>query len=140
MKQKSPVTCPRPLLLRVLGLAFVYLVAALLQPAWAQKKNVVDPSQNVNWAAGAVGHAQKMRNSFTRRNVDESSQAAPGNIPRLEIHSDAAGRVATFRPGGPTDTGQNGFFQNLGTNGRTCFTCHQPQDGWTISAASARSS
>jgi cytochrome c peroxidase len=26
-------------------------------------------------------------------------------------------------------------FQNLGTNGRTCFTCHQPQNGWTVSAA-----
>ena len=137
MKQKSPVTCLRSLLLKVLGLAFVYLVAALLQPAWAQKKNVVDPSQNVNWAAGAVGHAQKMRNSFTGHDVDKSSQAAPEDIPKLGIHSDASGRVATFQPSGATDTGQNAFFQNLGTNGRTCFSCHQPQDGWTISAASA---
>ena len=138
MKQEWPVIYPRLVLPSVLGLAFVYLLGCLLQPALAQKKNVVDPSQNVNWAAGAIGHAQKMRNSFTRRDVDESSQAAPGNIPRLEIHSDASGRVATFQPGGPTDTGQNAFFQNLGTNGRTCFTCHQPQDGWTISAAGAR--
>jgi hypothetical protein len=137
MKQKSPVTYPRPLLLRVLGLAFIYFLGGLLQPALAQKKNVVDPSQNVKWAAGAVGHAQKMRNSFTGRDVDKSSQAAPENVPKLEIHSDASGRVATFQPGGPTDPGQNAFFQNLGTNGRTCFSCHQPQDSWTISAASA---
>src|SRR5262249_27253573 len=137
MKQKSPVTYSRLLPLRVLGLAFVYLLAVLLQPAWAQKKNVIEPSQNVNWAAGAVAHAQKMRNSFTRRDVDKRSQAAPEDIPKLEIHSDASGRVATFQPSGTTDTGQNAFFQNLGTNGRTCFTCHQPQDGWTISAASA---
>ena len=135
MKPKSSLTYSSPLLLSVFGLVFV---CGLLQPALAQKKNVVDPSQNTNWAAGAIDHAQKMRNSFTRRDVDESSQAAPGNIPSLEIHSDATGRVATFQPGGPTDTGQNGFFQNLGTNGRTCFTCHQPQDGWTISAGSAR--
>jgi cytochrome c peroxidase len=27
-------------------------------------------------------------------------------------------------------------FRNLGTNGRTCFTCHQPDNGWTVSAAS----
>jgi hypothetical protein len=27
------------------------------------------------------------------------------------------------------------FFQNLGTNGRTCATCHQPADGMSISAA-----
>ena len=30
------------------------------------------------------------------------------------------------------------FFRNLGTNGRTCFTCHQPQNGWTVSAASVQ--
>lgn len=27
----------------------------------------------------------------------------------------------------------NPFFQDLGTNGRTCFSCHKPNDGWTIS-------
>ena len=138
MKQKSPVTYPRRLLLTVLGLAFVYLLGGLPQPALAQKKNVVDPSQNVDWAAGAIAHAQKMRNLFTRHDVDQSSQTTPATIPKLEIHSNASGRVATFQPGGATDTGQNAFFQNLGTNGRTCFSCHQPQDSWTISAASAR--
>ena len=30
---------------------------------------------------------------------------------------------------------KNPFFQNLGTNGRTCGTCHQPSDGMSISAA-----
>jgi cytochrome c peroxidase len=30
----------------------------------------------------------------------------------------------------------NAFFQSIGTNGRTCFTCHQPNNGWTVSAAS----
>ena len=39
---------------------------------------------------------------------------------------------------GTTDTASNAFFQNLGTNGRTCFTCHEPQNGWTISAAGAQ--
>ena len=27
------------------------------------------------------------------------------------------------------------FFQSMGTNGRTCGTCHQPSDGMSISAA-----
>ncbi|HEY1950376.1 MAG TPA: hypothetical protein VGG97_25420 [Bryobacteraceae bacterium] len=26
------------------------------------------------------------------------------------------------------------FFQALGTNGRSCFSCHKPDQGWTISA------
>jgi hypothetical protein len=29
----------------------------------------------------------------------------------------------------------NPFFQSLGTNGRTCFTCHRPAAGWTITPA-----
>jgi cytochrome c peroxidase len=44
----------------------------------------------------------------------------------------------TFQPGGATVTPQNPVFSNLGTNGRTCFSCHQPQDGWTVSAASVQ--
>ena len=26
----------------------------------------------------------------------------------------------------------NPFFEDLGTNGRTCFTCHRPGQGWTV--------
>src|SRR5262249_14313068 len=26
----------------------------------------------------------------------------------------------------------NPFFSDLGTNGRVCFTCHRPDQGWTI--------
>src|SRR5437762_8006232 len=46
--------------------------------------------------------------------------------------------VATFQPNGSTNTAKNAFFQDLGSNGRTCFTCHQPQDGWAISAKHVR--
>jgi cytochrome c peroxidase len=35
-------------------------------------------------------------------------------------------------------TPDSAFLQPLGTNGRSCFTCHQPQDGWSVSAAGAR--
>ena len=38
--------------------------------------------------------------------------------------SDASGQIDTTGP----------FFQSLGTNGRSCSSCHQPADGWTISA------
>lgn len=30
------------------------------------------------------------------------------------------------------------FFQSLGTNGRTCVSCHQPSEGWGISAAGVK--
>jgi len=35
--------------------------------------------------------------------------------------------------GGIDETGP--FFQNMGTNGRTCASCHQPSEGMSISAA-----
>jgi cytochrome c peroxidase len=31
---------------------------------------------------------------------------------------------------------RNPFFQDLGTNGRACVTCHAPRDGWSTSVAS----
>lgn len=30
------------------------------------------------------------------------------------------------------------FFQSLGTNGRTCVTCHAPADGWSVTPASVQ--
>ena len=66
------------------------------------------------------------------------SQPAPGVIPEFAEAPDPSGRIATFQPEGATATGSNAFFLDMGTNGRTCFTCHQPQNGWTISAAAAQ--
>lgn len=38
--------------------------------------------------------------------------------------------------GGINETGP--FFQSLGTNGRTCATCHQPSDAMSVSAANVQ--
>jgi hypothetical protein len=39
--------------------------------------------------------------------------------------------------GGPLDF-SNPFFQSLGTNGRSCVSCHVPSTAWTISPAEVR--
>ena len=44
------------------------------------------------------------------------------------------GRFQTYSTTGTIDQ-TNAFFVSLGTNGRSCVTCHQPQDGWTITPA-----
>lgn len=41
------------------------------------------------------------------------------------------GSARSFSPNGAIDT-RNPFFQNLGSNGRSCASCHQPAQGWTI--------
>src|SRR4029077_2077705 len=81
---------------------------------------------------GAIEHAQKMPRLFP--DIGVGAQATTFVIPGLEIDRDPGGAIASFQPNGPTLTAKNGFFQNLGTNGRTCFTCPQPQDGWSLSA------
>jgi cytochrome c553 len=56
----------------------------------------------------------------------------------MQIDKDPSGMIATFQPSGATQTATNAFFQNLGSNGRTCFSCHEPQDGWSLSAQHAQ--
>ena len=80
-----------------------------------------------------IDHMQAMRRF---KDPDRSVQRAPPIIPKFEMDSDPAGAIATFQPGGATFPANNPFFQNLGSNGRTCFTCHQPQTGWTVSSSS----
>jgi cytochrome c peroxidase len=57
----------------------------------------------------------------------------PRQIPRSEEDSDPSGLLGSYQPGGPTTTVANAFFRPLGTNGRTCFSCHQPASGMSIS-------
>jgi len=50
---------------------------------------------------------------------------------------DASGIVRTVNINGPIDL-NNPFFKPLGTNGRSCSTCHRPAQGWTITHDSVR--
>ncbi len=43
-----------------------------------------------------------------------------------------SGESATYNVAGPIDLG-NPFFKSLGTNGRSCASCHQPAQGWSVS-------
>jgi hypothetical protein len=45
---------------------------------------------------------------------------------------DGTGQITTYQPGGATATAGHPFFTSIGSNGRTCFSCHQPQDGWAL--------
>ena len=62
--------------------------------------------------------------------------ADSGFLPNLFPFHDPTGKVETFSTDGKVDlTGP--FFQSLGTNGRSCSTCHQASDAWSLSAANA---
>lgn len=48
------------------------------------------------------------------------------------------GVITTLHPAGAFDTSGHPFFTPLGENGRACVTCHQPADGMSLSARTAR--
>src|SRR5574340_56414 len=53
--------------------------------------------------------------------------------PTLLTFADDSGVQQTLLANGADPT--NPFFQDLGTNGRTCNTCHRAQEGWTVTPA-----
>jgi cytochrome c peroxidase len=119
---------------RYVAAGAVLLTCALaVDPASAQGGG--DDAADGAARRGAVAHAQGMR---VFHDVENAAQAAPPVIPRSETDIDPSGVIATLNVNGPTATADNPFFQNLGTNDRTCFTCHQPQTGWTVSARSVQ--
>lgn len=57
----------------------------------------------------------------------------PNNFP----HINPSGLSGTFSTAGAIDlTGE--YFQAQGTNGRSCATCHVPQDAWSINSGTIR--
>jgi hypothetical protein len=60
-----------------------------------------------------------------------ASVPADTNGPNLFGFANPSGILRTFNVKGAIDF-DNEFFQPLGTNGRSCGSCHKPADGWTI--------
>jgi cytochrome c peroxidase len=52
-------------------------------------------------------------------------------IPLFGPFDNSSGEARTVSTGRPHDR-DSLFFEELGTNGRTCVTCHMPGDGWTV--------
>jgi hypothetical protein len=72
--------------------------------------------------------------------VTAAAIAAPGVVGRNAaaddsdtslVFDDSAGVFRTIDLNGELDL-DNPFFQDLGTNGRRCVSCHQPDSAWTI--------
>jgi cytochrome c peroxidase len=122
-----------PLRHSIIATALLWATGGVSPVAVAQ--NSANDPANYAWQAGANSAAQRMRIFL---DPNSGQQPAPPVIPPYETDPDPSGTLATTQPGGPTQTSQNAFFANLGTNNRTCFTCHQPQTGWGVSAASVQ--
>jgi len=54
-----------------------------------------------------------------------------------ELHRNASGTALTLHSAGRIDR-RGPFFTSLGTNGRSCDSCHQADQGWTITPKGVR--
>lgn len=66
-----------------------------------------------------------------------SSAIADFYLPNLFPFLNSTGFSATYSNTGRLNL-NGAFFQNLGTNGRSCGTCHQPSDGFGLSPGNAQ--
>ena len=90
---------------------------------------------DTDWIHGAIQALQKAKHD---RDGEDTKQVTPPVIAVQTHDRDPLGVISTLQSDGTTITSTNAFFQDIGSNGRTCFSCHQPQNGWGISASSVR--
>lgn len=84
-------------------------------------------------AAVVFASGPKVGVAQSQQGVTQRSSA----IQNLQPYLDATGFVATYSQTGNIDT-KSAFFQSLGTNGRSCATCHVPSQAMSFSAQGAR--
>ena len=61
--------------------------------------------------------------------------AGAQSLPNLFPLPNATGLLETYNISGQPINLTGPFFQSLGTNGRSCASCHRPAQGWGVSAA-----
>ena len=70
--------------------------------------------------------------------LDGHRATADERVPKLLTFDNEAGQVRTVNVNGAIDL-NNPFFQDLGSNGRRCVSCHQPANAWSITPANVQS-
>jgi cytochrome c peroxidase len=120
--------------MRRLGAVFgASLLVVLVVIATSRNAEVVSAgSSSPAWVGPAVSQAL----SITPFVETILLGSIPAVIPQSLSMLDKTGNIGSYQPNGATTTASNSFFQaGLGgsPNGRTCFSCHQPQDGWALS-------
>jgi hypothetical protein len=113
------------------GLLVAAGVAAVASPGHADgdadNQYAPGPSGSPRWAeqAGEAAAAAPLLRFF-------GAQTTPATVPVYQTITNPFGASATYQPAGPTATAGNAFFASLGTNGRSCASCHAASAGWSI--------
>ena len=80
---------------------------------------------------GLLGVLWGLKSDLVAEQVGATSAQHTDRIPNNHPAPNPGGKAATFSTQGFVDlTGE--YFQAQGTNGRSCATCHTPEDAWSI--------
>ena len=71
--------------------------------------------------------------AITGSMMSQSAMAAE-KLPNLFPFLNSTGILETYNAAGGPISLSGPFFQVLGTNGRSCVTCHRPAQGWSLSS------
>jgi cytochrome c peroxidase len=72
--------------------------------------------------------------AFGINGILAGSTASGQALPNLYLFPNRTGFLATYNASGQPLDLAGPFFQSLGTNGRSCGSCHRPAQGWSVSA------
>lgn len=89
----------------------------------------------------AIGLAATISVAVAAESASEGSWWEPGEgrvFPEMLNYPNEHGILGLMLQDGPMETAGHPFFEPLGPYGRACVTCHQPADGMSISAETAR--
>jgi cytochrome c peroxidase len=64
-----------------------------------------------------------------------ATSATPQSLPNQFPLPNGSGLLETYNINNAPISLKGAFFQSLGTNGRSCSSCHLPTEGWSVSAA-----
>lgn len=70
--------------------------------------------------------------------VQTSTRELSASVPLVHSDSDAVGTIETASTNQFDSGDTDGFFASLGTNRRTCNSCHLEQNGWGLSPADVK--
>lgn len=86
---------------------------------------------------GGAASAGSPRDGERPQSFDHAQRGGSSDAVHLTL--DRAGVLGSASSNGFDTGASDGFFANLGTNGRTCATCHVQSDSWTFTPTHAQS-
>jgi cytochrome c peroxidase len=89
-----------------------------------------------SWRARALLSALMAGGLVPAARADDDDRRRP-DVPQMLSARNDSGVAVTISTNGFIDR-RNPFFRELGSNGRSCVTCHQPNEGWTITPKGLR--